>query len=182
MNWPATIAMLLVGCLTAFLECVVSGPRLWLGAQVDLLPALMVYAGMSTSFVIVVGLAVLGGFSFDVLSVNPLGTSPLPLLLVGLVVFCCRHLILRDQLYAQVLLGVTASGLVPLLCLVILLGLGERPLIGWGSLWQWLLMAAGGGLLTPVCFFLLDRLQHALSYASVGNAPFRADREIKRGR
>jgi hypothetical protein len=48
-------------------------PRHWLGAQVDLLPALMVYAALNTDIVTVSLLAVLGGLWFDALSANPLG-------------------------------------------------------------------------------------------------------------
>jgi len=50
-----------------------AGLREWLGAQVDLLPALMVYAALYTGLANVAGLAVLGGLWFDGLSANPLG-------------------------------------------------------------------------------------------------------------
>jgi cell shape-determining protein MreD len=174
--------MVLIAILTAFLECILTGTRPFFGAQIDLVPALMVYSGLTASVVSVCALAFFAGLSLDTLSWNPLGTSVLPLLAIGLLVFWCRHLILRDQLYAQLLLGLVACAAVPVMCLLTLLGLGEHPLVGWGSLWQWLVMMIGGALLTPVVFFIMDRVQHALSYSLAGGSGFRPDREIKRGR
>ena len=52
---------------------------IWLGAQIDLLPALMVYAALNAGLPTVALLAVFGGLWFDTLSANPLGISILPL-------------------------------------------------------------------------------------------------------
>ena len=60
--------------------------------------------------------------------------------------------------------------------------LEQSPLLGWGSLWQWIVMSVGGGIATPVFFFLFDRLNHALGYQPIVESSFRADREIRRGR
>src|SRR5208283_1757969 len=109
-----------------------------LGAQVDLLPALIVYAGLSADLVTVALLAFLGGLGFDALSANPLGVSVLPLFAIGLAIYANRELILRDQTFAQWSLGLAASAAAPPLTLVILLTTGHKPLLGWGSLWQWL--------------------------------------------
>ncbi|MBU6402685.1 MAG: hypothetical protein KGS61_20380, partial [Verrucomicrobia bacterium] len=88
----------------------------------------------------------------------------------------------RSQPYAQFVLGAIASVLVPALTLLLLVTLGQQPLIGWGSVWQWLVMGLGGGALTPIVFYLLDRLQRAFSYPAASVSSFRSDREIKRGR
>ncbi len=80
------------------------------------------------------------------------------------------------------ILGFSAAAFQPLGTLFILLNVGAAPALGWVSLWQWLVMAVGGGVLTPVCFTLFDRLHHAFDYPEATHVSFRPDREIKRGR
>jgi len=75
-----------------------------------------------------------------------------------------------------------ASAAAPLLTVLLILGSGSKPLIGWGSLWQWMVLTVTGGLLTPMSFWLFDRLNSALSYRRLTETTFRSDREIKRGR
>ena len=89
---------------------------------------------------------------------------------------------MREHVYAQVMLGLLAGAAQPLGALFILLNKGTTPLLGWLSLWQWLVMAAGSGAATPVCFKFFDRLRRALEYQPVIQSSFRPDREIKRGR
>src|SRR2546426_3653271 len=101
----------------------------------------MVYASLSASLSTVALLATLGGLWFDSLSANPLGVTVLPLFAVGFAILQCRDLILRELRYAQFLIGVGASALVPLLTLLLLLNGGQQPLIAWSSLWDWLVMA-----------------------------------------
>lgn len=182
MNWLNPILILLTAFTAIFLETYFDGFRHWFGAQIDLLPALMVYASLSSTMGVVTLLAVLGGFWYDSLSANPLGISTLPLFLVGLLIYARRGLILRDQTYAQFVLGLGASAIVPVLSVLLLLSTRQTPLLGWGSLWQWLVMSFGGALLTPVCFRLFDGLNHGLSYQPVSETSFRPDREIRRGR
>jgi hypothetical protein len=57
---------------------------------------------------------------------------------------------------------------------------GQDPLLGWGSLWQWLVMTAGGAVATPVIFEFFNRCQHALGYQPQTEIAFRPDREIQR--
>ncbi len=176
------ILILLAALLAVFAQSALPGLRSLLGAQVDLLPALMVYTALTASPFMMIALAVVGGLSFDTLSVNPLGTSVLPLLVVGFLLQLRRDLLLRDQVYAQFVLGLLASALAPALAVLILLTLGKSPLLGWGSLWQWVVMAVGGAAATPVLFFLFGWLNHALGYQRVTESSFRTDREIRRGR
>ena len=49
-----------------------------------------------------------GGLWFDSLSANPLGITILPLLAIGFVIQLRRDLILRDQSFAQFVIGVAA--------------------------------------------------------------------------
>ncbi len=182
MSWLNTIAILLVAFVAVFLESYVRGLRNLLGAQIDLLPALVVYASLTANMATVALLATLGGLGFDSLSANPLGISVLPLFVIGLVIHSCRDLILREQRYAQFMLGLAASAAVPLFTLLSLLGAGNDPLLDWCSLWQWLMMALGGAAFTPVCFYLFNRFNRAFSYQPQLETSFRPDREIKRDR
>ena len=182
MSWLSTILILTAAFLTVFLEATINGFRHLLGAQVDLLPGLMVYASLSSGFVTVGLLAVCGGLWFDSLSSNPLGISVLPLLLIGSVIQRYRGLILREQIFAQWVLGLAASATVPVLTLLLLLNADIQPLVGWFSLWQWLVVSLVGAVVTPLWFGIFDRLTRALSYRPFGETSFRPDRQIKRGR
>jgi len=176
------ILILLAALLCVFLQGVWGGLRPVLGAQVDFLPALMVYTALTAGPGMVLTLAVVGGLLFDTLSVNPLGASVLPLILIGVLLQSRRDLLLREQLYAQFVLGAIASAAAPVVTILILLTLEQSPLLGWGSLWQWMVMSVGGGVATPVFFWMFDRLNHALGYQPIVETSFRADREIRRGR
>jgi cell shape-determining protein MreD len=182
MNWLNTILVLIAAFLAVFLEATVNGLRHLFGVQVDLLPSLVVYASLSTGLVTVALLSVCGGLWFDALSANPLGISVLPLFLIGFVIHSYRGLILREQAFAQLVLGLAAGAGAPVLTLLLLLNTDTQPLLGWFSLWQWLVMSLLGAAVTPLWFRFFDRLSQALSYKPLGETSFRPDRQIKRGR
>ena len=182
MNLFQTILILLAAFLVVFFEAAISLPRHLFGAQVDLLPALMIYAALNTNIATVSLLAVCGGLWFDSLSANPLGATILPLFAVGFPICLRRDLILRDLPFAQVFLGAAASAIVPGLTVLLLLTGSQEPLLGWGSLWQWLVMIAGGAVATPVIFALFDWCRHTLGYQPQTESSFRPDREIQRDR
>lgn len=176
------ILILLVVYLVVFAEASFGGAQHLLDAQIDLLPALIVYTSLSAGLATLILVAVCGGLFFDSLSANPLGVSMLPLLLIGTAIYSQRALILREQTFAQLVLGLGASAAAPLLTLLWLLSKGEKPLLGWVSLWQWLVMTLGGGMLTPVVFRFFGLLERALFYRPATQTAFRPDREIERGR
>ena len=182
MNILSTILILSAAFLAVFAEAALPGLRRLLGAQVDLLPAIMVYAALNTNLPTIALLAVSGGLWFDALSMNPFGITILPLFLTGFIIFSQRELILRELSFAQIVLGTVASAVVPALTLLLLLTAGKDPLLGWGSLWQWFLMTAGGAVATPVIFALFNWASHALGYPPRTETSFRSDREILRGR
>jgi cell shape-determining protein MreD len=182
MNWFNTIALLFVTYLIVFFQATFNELRHFIGAQVDLLPSLIVYAALSNGVVTLSLVAVCGGLWVDSLSANPLGVTMLPLLVVGLLIQRSREFILRDQAYAQVVLGLCASAAVPLLTLLILFNLDAHPLVSWFSLWQWIVMSVGGAVVTPVWFRVFDWIGRVLNYRPVGESGFRPDREIKRGK
>ena len=177
-----SILILAFAFLAVFAEAALPGVRRLLGAQVDLLPVLMVYAALNAKLTTVTLLAILGGLWFDALSANPPGITILPLFAVGFVIFSQRELILHKLSFAQIVLGAVASALVPALTVLLLLTGGRQPLLGWGSLWQWAVMTAGGATATPCIFALFDLCNHALGYPPRTETSFRPDREIRRGR
>ena len=182
MNWLNTVFVLGAAFLAVFWEAAFGGVRRLLGAQVDLLPPLMVYAGLSSGISTVTLLALCGGLWFDSLSANPLGVTVLPLFVVGLAIHASRELILREETFAQGVLGLGASAATPLLTLLVLLTMGRAPLLGWGTLWQCLVLCVGGAIATPICFELFGWLQRTLVHRGTTQSSFRPDREIRRGR
>jgi cell shape-determining protein MreD len=182
MNPFQTILILSAAFLAVFGETVLSAPRELLGAQIDLLPALMVFAALNAGLPTIAALAIFGGLWFDTFSANPLGITILPLFLIGLPIYARRDLILRDLPFAQFVLGAAASALVPALTLLMLLSGSQEPLLGWGTLWQWLVMTAGGAVATPFVFALMDACNGALGYKLRTEVSFRPDREIQRSR
>ena len=179
MNAFNTIIILTAAFLAVFAEAAFPLLHRWLGAQVDLLPALMICAALNTDIVTVSLLAVLGGLWFDSLSANPLGVSILPLFAIGFVIYAKRDLILRVP-FAQVVLGAAASAIAPGFTVLLLLTGGEDPLLGWGSIWQWVVMTAGGAVATPLVFHFFDWCQRTLGYQPASETAFRPDREIRR--
>lgn len=177
-----TILLLVAAFLAVFWAAAFPATSRWLRAQIDLLPALMVFAALRTTPVMISALAICGGLFFDSLSANPLGVTILPLYVVGFALYARRDLILREQPYAQFVLGFAASAATPALTVLLLLTAGESPLLGWASLWQWFVMALGGAAATPIFFFLVEWCERAFGYRRVVETSFRPDREIQRGR
>ena len=182
MNVLQPVLILSFAFLAVFGEATLSAPRHWLGAQIDLLPALMVYTALNADIVTVSLLAGLGGLWFDSVSANPLGVSILPLFAAGYPIYLRRELILHERPFAQLVLGTAASAAVPALTLLILLNTGRQPVLGWGSLWQWVVMTAGGAGATPVIFALFDWCGGAFGYQPHTLPGFRPDREIRHGK
>ena len=182
MNPFKTILILAFAFLAVFGEATLSAPRHWLGAQIDLLPALMIYAALNAGLPTIALLALFGGIWFDTLSANPLGISILPLAAIGWPVYLRRDLILRDLPFAQFVLGAAASAVAPVLTLLLLLSGGKELLLGWGTLWQWIVMTAFGAVATPFIFSLMDACNRALGYQERIEPGFRLDREIRRSR
>ncbi len=179
------ILILMAALLCVYVQTAFQGVRNLINAQFDLLPALMAYVALSADLVAVSLLAVIGGILFDTLSANPLGVSILPLFFIGVFLQFRHDLILRDMTYAQFVVGCCVSASMPLMTLLGLWLLGERPLVGLVTLWQWLVMTLAGGMATPLFFRLFDRLDQALNYSTApafNESMARSNREIKRGR
>ena len=182
MNAINPIIILIAAFLAVYFEITFPLFRKVFGAQVDLLPPLMVYASLSTGITTVALLALVGGLLFDSVSANPLGVSVIPLFAIGYAIHRFHGLLLREQVYAQFAFGLAASLLTPLFSLLALLSSDTTPLVGWGTVWQLLVVGLMGGLLTPLVFAILDRVSQALNYQPITQVGFRPDREIKRSR
>ena len=174
--------VLLLAYLAVFLQAAFDAPRVWLNSQVNLVPPLMVYAALRLGLASVTTLAILAGLWLDSLSANPLGVSILPLFLVGFLLQLQREVLLQELDYAQLVLGAVASAAVPVLTLILLFTKGLSPGLGWQSLWQVTVLTITGGVLTPLLFRLLDRLERAFIHPPAPTLMFRPDRDIRRGR
>lgn len=177
-----TILILAAAFLAVFWEAAFGGLRHYLGAQIDLLPPLMVYAGLTAGLPTIAAVAVLGGLCLDSLSATPLGVSVAPLFLAGAAVYLSRELVLRDQPFAQVALGLGASASVPVMTLLLLLTTGHKPFLGWATLWELAIASVGGALATPLWFLLFNWMLGSTTRGGAGETSFRPDREIRRGR
>lgn len=177
-----TLLILATAFLAVFAQAAFDFTRQLLGAQLDLLPPLMVYTSLTGNLTAVTLLAAAGGLWLDSLSANPLGVTVLPLFIVGFALHHLRELILREQITAQFVLGLMAGATVPLMTVLLLLSAGHNPLLGWGSLWQLLVVSVGGGILTPITFRYFNLLNRLLNYRPATETSFRPDREIRRGR
>jgi rod shape-determining protein MreD len=182
MNWPRVILLLLLALLGVFAQATLDLPRRWLGAQPSLLPAVVVSAALNGDMALVALVAVTGGVALDALSENPLGVSVLPLFVIGFVLNRWRDLLLREVTYAQAVLGALAAVGISGAKLLLLLTLGEHPLLGWGSLWQLAVSAAVSAVVTPLVCRGVEHLAALLAYPVERASSFRPDREIKRGR
>lgn len=177
-----TISIVIAAWLAVAFEVSFHGFRNWFGAQVSLLPALMVYVALSSSLSGVVLLAIVGGLAHDSFSANPLGVTTVALVVTGFLLHYKRDLVLRDQAYAQVMMGFLASSLVPA-CVVLALTNSNQPVPLTGRLaWQWVVMAAGGAVVTPLVFRLFAQLNRWFSYQPMPESHYRATRQIKRTR
>jgi cell shape-determining protein MreD len=182
MNRFTAIALLAVTYLVVWLQSTFNEFRDVTGVQIDLLPSLVVYTALRSSLGGLISVAVFGGLLYDSVSANPVGVTMLPLFLGGSIIQQAREFILREQAYAQMILGLALSAAAPLVSLLILINIDSKPLIGWFSLWQWLVISVVGAVFTPLWFRIFDGIALVLNYRPVGQSSFRPDREIKRGR
>ena len=182
MIWLNSIFILVICYLAIYLEGSVFLLREWFGAQLDVLPAIIVYTALQEDLVTVGLTALLSGLLFDSLSANNLGVSAFSLLAVGIALQQFRGLLLRGEWTAQFLLGAGASLVCPLISIMVLMSLGNAPLLSWSTVWQLLFMAAGGGVCTPLCFRLFAWLNRTFNYQPAPEPGFRLNREMKRGR
>ena len=166
-----------------FLQSHWHGPRLWLGFQPDLTPALLVFVGMTMGAGYVSSLALVSGLWLDSLSANPFGISVFPLFFIGWIVFCIREKIMIREFMAQLYLGVIASLIVFLLQLILLRMLAFSPMIGWEMVFWSFLNAFFCGVSVPLFNFLNKVFIRWFSHSSYEpNKWLNNNRQIVRGK
>ncbi|HTH47829.1 MAG TPA: hypothetical protein VMB21_09985 [Candidatus Limnocylindria bacterium] len=182
MSWVPTISLFFVAWLAVFAQTQFAPVARALGTVPGLVPALLVYAALTSHLAVVTGLAVFAALALDSLSASRLGVSLPSMFAVVFLIHARQQLILRDQLYAQFWLGLGAGLFVPLATLAVL-SLGQvLPISGGATLWHLLLSALANGLMCPAFFRLFDALRHTFDYQPIAESSFRPDRQIKRGR
>lgn len=153
-----------------------------LGIPLDVLPALVVYAALSHGLPTVLGIAMIAGLGTDALSANPIGISLVPCFMLGLVLNLRRHLLLREQGYAQLWLGLAGGIAIPLMTWG-LLWMDDQPApMGLGGLFRILVIGFLNAVACPALFVVFDGLRDIFDYEPIPEMGFRNDREIKRGR
>ena len=182
MNWLPVLLLYVAVWVAIFSQTQFPALTEWLGLAPSLVPALIVHAALTHSSWVTFGLAVFAGLSLDSLSPMKLGIHYLPLLALGLAIQARQHLILRDQTYARIFLGLAAGTFVPLATLL-LLTITDRPVLsGWSTGWQLVFSGLFNAMACPVCFRIFDWLERVLGDPRPVESSFRPDRQIKRGR
>jgi rod shape-determining protein MreD len=177
-----TIALCLAAYLVVFLETHWQGGNRLFLTKIDLLPSLLVCGGIISTLGGVTIASIFAGLAYDSFSVNPLGISVLPLFVCAAILHRNREYILQAEYFAQFVLGTLASLAVPVTTALMLLGMGQQPIIGWESSFSLVLAALIGGACTPVWFFLFQKWNDALHYPLMSESSFNPDRQIDRGR
>lgn len=153
-----------------------------LGIPLDIRPALIVYTALTHGMPTMLGIVLVSSLGTDALSANPIGVSLIPCLLTGVVLNLQRHLLLREQRFAQVWLGLSGGIAMPLLTWGLLEMESRPPWMGFGLLFRILLLGFLNAAACPALFVVFDGLRNAFEYKPISGTGFRTDREIKRGR
>ncbi len=182
MNWITPLLLFVVTWLAVFSSTQFAPVSSWLAAPLSFVPAMIVYAALTSHLVLTTSLTVFAALGLDALSANRIGVSVLPMFLAGFVIHTRRQVILREQAYAQFWLGLGTAVWVPLGTLLVM-SFGQRePISGWSTVWQLSVNGLFNGVLCPACFVLFDALRRTFDYQPVAESSFRPDRQIKRGR
>lgn len=182
MNWMSPAMVLLAGWLAVFAQTQMVWARVVLGAPVSVVPALLVYGSFTHGLGLVTALSAVVGLGADALSGSRVGLGMVMPFAAGFLLNTRRHLLLRDQRYAQFWLGLGAGVALPLGHALALHAAHAEPALGWHSIRSLLALGLLNGVACPACFLLFDRLRGALEYP-VEPTSFQAGaREMKRGR
>lgn len=182
MNRFTLLFLFLATWLSAFAQTQFPMLRDLLTIPLALGPALVCYTALTHGLWATVTLAVLGGLWADSLSAAPLGSGVPPLFLLGFTLQLQRHLILRDQRFAQFWIGLCAGAGVPLLTLATLGLTRAQPITGAFTPVQLVLSGLLNGIACPALFQVFDLLHRVFDYRPLASTSFRPDRETVRGR
>ncbi len=162
---------LLASFVVVVAQCTLANLVTWGGARLELMPALVAYAAMSTRWPLALWLALVGGVFLDALSANRLGISSVALVVIAFIGSRAQRLVLRNHVWAQMLVGLLSSLI--------------ASIVVWGSLtvggFGWSLSVAGVtrvgqvalmSLVTaPLLFRLLDAMREKLGEERMDGLP-----------
>jgi rod shape-determining protein MreD len=158
----ATIILIFAAAIIVWFQAIGSPLGGWFGVKTDLLPSLMIYAGLTVGVRAVVAVGVVGALLQDSLSAMPLGVTLLPLCIVGLIAHQAQAYLSRDEKAQQLLLGALATFGASVIVLLTLATIGKGVSF---SLWL-LVRLVGvtliGAIACPFFFAVLDRVNGLL--------------------
>lgn len=158
----ASIILIVASGIIVWFQAVGSPLGGWFGVKTDLLPSLMVYAGLTAGARAVVTVGIVGALMQDSLSAMPLGVTLLPLCLIGLIAHQAQAYLSRDEKTQQLLLGALATLGASVVVLLTLAMLGKG--VGF-SLWLFVRLVGVtlvGAIVCPLFFAMLDRINRLL--------------------
>ena len=182
MNWISPATVLVAGWLAVFAQTQFGTLRAVLGVPLEVAPALLVYCAFTHGLGMVAAFTAMAGLGGDVLSGSRLGLGWVLPFGVGFALNTRRHLLLREQRYAQFWLGLGAGIAIPLGHALLLHAAHAEPARGWHSTRQLLLLGLLNGIACPACFKAFDRLRETFEYAPEPTSFHAGQREMKRGR
>ena len=186
MNRFSYIVVLCIIFIGIFLATVINTPREWLGAQFEITPLIVAYVALRGSAGEAAFAAAFGGLFLDSLSMNPLGISILPLFLIAVVLQSSKEIMVVNSTYTQFIVGLCAGAASPVLTMFMMLLVdGPEPMLGWVTLWHLTRLSLPCGLLSPILFKTMDRLDGMLTYPSypqISESMVSGNRQIKRGK
>jgi len=158
----AIVILIFTSALIVWFQAVGSPLGGWFGVKTDLLPALMVYAGLTVGARGVVTVGIVGALMQDALSVMPLGVTVLPLCVIGLAAHQWQAYLSRDEKAQQLLLGAIATFGASAVVLVTLAMKGQGVGFSFWLLLRLLGVTLVGTIACPIFFAALDRVNRLL--------------------
>jgi rod shape-determining protein MreD len=139
--------------------------------RIEFLPLLALFYALFADEQLAPIAALICGLTYDLLSPNPLGTFSIALGLVALGILKIRLSVFRDQMISQLILSILA--LLAFAFLVAIVGGITGGLAG-QTLRVWRTLSANAvysGVLAPLFFWLLGRLNPMLGFPAVRKTP-----------
>ena len=162
---------LLASFVVVVAQCTLANLVTWGGARLELMPALVAYAAMSTRWPLALALALVGGVFLDALSANRLGISSVALVTVAFIGSRGQRLVLRDHWSAQMLVGGLASLLASLvLCSSLAVG-GLGWMLSLGGVARVAQVALMSLIAAPLLFRALDIVRERLGEERMDGLP-----------
>jgi hypothetical protein len=122
------------------------------------------------------------GLGADAMSGSRLGLGWVTPFVAGFVLNTRRHLLLREQRYAQFWLGLGCGIAMPLGHAALLHAAHGEPAVGWETAWQLMVLGLINGAACPAFFKAWDGFRRMMEYGPEPTSFQAGQREMKRGR